>query len=215
MKNYKYLIFDFDGTINDTSEGIYHTFKKVLDIMGVGYDGVDFDRHIGPPLEFSYTELVGADRMNDGIALHRKIFAEDNAVNMSRLYDGIENALRQLKNYGFVLSVASSKYQPHAISSIERFGLKDFFASVYGQTEKRGFKSEVLRQLIADHSWDKSRCIMIGDTRYDVDGAHENGIDAMAVTYGFGKVDELKAAKPEMVACSPAEIVKLLSGCIG
>lgn len=50
MKKYKYIIFDFDGTINDTSQGIYHTFKKVLDILGINYDGVDFSRHIGPPL---------------------------------------------------------------------------------------------------------------------------------------------------------------------
>jgi len=210
MKKYKYLIFDFDGTVNDTHEGIYHTFKKVLDTMGVSYDGVDFDRHIGPPLEFSYTELVGAARCDEGIALHRKIFAEDNAVNMSRLYDGIADVLRALKNDGFVLSIASSKYQPHAISSIQRFGLQDVFSVVYGQTDKRGFKSEVLRQLIDDNGWDKSQCIMIGDTPYDIDGAHQNGIDAMAVTYGFGKLNELAASHPEMVAHSPAEIAELL-----
>ena len=212
MKNYKYVIFDFDGTINDTSEGIYHTFKKVLDTMGVAYDGVDFDRHIGPPLTYSYTELVGASRMQEGIDLHRKIFAEDNAVNMSKLYDGITGVLKQLKSYGYVLAVASSKYQPHAISSIERFGLSDLFVAVYGQTDKRGFKAEVIRQLIANHAWDKSRCIMIGDTPYDVDGAHANGIDAMAVTYGFGKTAELASSHPEMVAHSPEEIVKLLTG---
>ena len=210
MKKYKYLIFDFDGTINNTSEGIYHTFKKVLDTMGVGYEGVDFDRHIGPPLTFSYTELVGAKRCQEGIVLHRKIFAEDNAVEMSKLYDGIFEVLCKLKGAGFTLAIASSKYQPHAISSISRFGLQDIFTAVYGQTEKRGFKSEVLRQLIADNAWDKSRCIMIGDTPYDIDGAHSNGIDAMAVTYGFGKMDELISSKPELIAHSPEEIVKLL-----
>ena len=207
---YKYLIFDFDGTINDTSVGIYHTFKKVLDVMGVPYEGVDFDRHIGPPLEFSYTELVGASRCEEGIALHRKIFAEDNAVEMSKLYDGIFDVLCQLQRAGFVLAIASSKYQPHALSSIERFGLKDVFVAVYGQTEQRGFKAEVLRQLIADNGWDKHRCIMIGDTPYDVDGAHSNGIDAMAVTYGFGKTDELMSSKPELVAHSPQQIAEIL-----
>lgn len=211
MKKYKYLIFDFDGTVNDTHEGIYHTFKTVLDAMGVSYEGVDFDRHIGPPLEFSYTELVGADRCEEGIALHREIFARDNAVNMSKLYDGIEDVLRRLKRGGYVLSIASSKYQPHALSSIQRFGLQDVFDVVYGQTEQRGFKAEVLRQLVADNGWDKSQCLMIGDTPYDVDGAHQNGIDAMAVTYGFGKIDELVASHPEMVAHSPAEIEELLS----
>ena len=80
MKKYKYIIFDFDGTINDTSQGIYHTFKKVLDILGINYDGVDFSRHIGPPLEFSYTELAGKKLCQRAIELHRQVFAQDNAV---------------------------------------------------------------------------------------------------------------------------------------
>ena len=123
MKKYKYIIFDFDGTINDTSQGIYHTFKKVLDILGINYDGVDFSRHIGPPLEFSYTELAGKKLCQRAIELHRQVFAQDNAVEMSRLYDGITDTLQKLTDSGFVLSIASSKYQPHALASVEKFGL--------------------------------------------------------------------------------------------
>lgn len=207
---YKYLIFDFDGTINDTSEGIYHTFKKVLDILGVDYTGVDFSRHIGPPLDFSYTELCGKQLCAKGIELHTKVFAEDNAVEMSRLYDGIVETLQRLKAAGYKLSIASSKYQPHAISSIKRFGLENLFDCVYGQNEKRGFKSEVLLQLIEDNGWEKDKCLMIGDTCYDVVGAHENGIDAMAVTYGFGKTEELQNSHPQLTAHSPREIADIL-----
>ena len=210
MKKYKYLIFDFDGTINDTSEGIYHTFKKVLDIMGVSSCGVDFSEHIGPPLEYSYTKLVGAARCQEGIDLHREVFAADNAVEMSRLYDGITEVLGSLKGAGYLLAIASSKYEPHAVASINKLGLGGIFSCVYGQNEKRGFKSEVLRQLISDNGWDKSLCLMIGDTAYDIDGAHENGIDAMAVTYGFGNAEELRRANAEYTAASPKEIAKLL-----
>lgn len=211
MKNYKYLIFDFDGTVNDTSEGIYHTFKKVLTLMGVSSDGIDFSRHIGPPLEFSYTELVGAERCQQGIELHRKVFAEDNAVQMSRLYDGIVQTLTELKSRDSVLAIASSKYQPHAVDSIKNFHLDGLFSFVYGQNEKRGFKTEVLRQLIDDNGWQREKCLMIGDTSYDIDGAHENGVDAMAVTYGFGTITQLLQSRPEMVANSPQEILQLLT----
>lgn len=212
MKKYKYIIFDFDGTINDTSQGIYHTFKKVLDILGINYDGVDFSHHIGPPLEFSYTELAGKKLCQRAIELHRQVFAQDNAVEMSRLYDGITDTLQKLTDSGFVLSIASSKYQPHALASVEKFGLGKFFRCVYGQNEKRGFKSEVLRQLLADNGWEKDKCLMIGDTVYDVEGAHSNGIDAMAVTYGFGNEKDLKNANAELTAHSPAEIVQILTG---
>lgn len=212
MKKYKYVIFDFDGTIDDTSEGIYHTFRKVLKLMGVDADGIDFSRHIGPPLDYSYDKLVGTKRCAEAVELHRKVFAEDNAVQMSKLYDGIRETLETLKNHGFVLAIASSKYQPHAIDSLKNFNLFCLFDFVYGQTDKRGFKSEILRQLIADHGWEKEDCIMIGDTPYDIDGAHENGIDAMAVTYGFGKADELEKSAAELTAHSPKEIATLLLG---
>lgn len=210
MQKYKYLIFDFDGTVNDTSEGIYFTFKRVLDIMGVGYENVDFARHIGPPLEFSYTELVGAARRDEGIALHRKVYKECNALARSRLYDGIRQTLLDLKNAGYILAVASSKFEPHAVESIAMHGLADIFGIVYGQNEKRGYKSEVLRQLIEENGFEKSKCLMIGDTPYDINGAHDNGIDAMAVTYGFGKIEELQNSKPELVAHFPQEIAELL-----
>lgn len=210
MQKYKYLIFDFDGTVNDTSEGIYFTFKRVLDIMGVDYSNVDFARHIGPPLEHSYTELVGKERRDEGIALHRKVYAECNALQKSRLYDGIRETLCALKNAGYKLAVASSKYEPHALESIKIHGLSDVFEIVYGQNEKRGFKAEVLRQLVADNGWEKEQCLMIGDTPYDIDGAHENGLDAMAVTYGFGKLDELEKSHAEFTAHSPQEIAQLL-----
>ena len=62
MKSYKYIIFDFDGTINNTAPGIVATFKKVLEMYNVDYSGVDFNKHIGPPLEYSFKELVGGDR---------------------------------------------------------------------------------------------------------------------------------------------------------
>lgn len=207
---YKYIIFDFDGTINDTSEGIYHTFRKVLGILKIDCSDVDFSRHIGPPLEFSYTKLCGEALCPKAIELHKKVYAEDNALAQSRLYDGIRETLAALKNEGYVLSIASSKYQPHAEASVALYNLQGYFDFVYGQNEKRGFKAEVLRQLIADNGWDKKLCLMIGDTPYDIDGAHQNGVDAMAVTYGFGKIDELEVSAPEYFANSPKEILLLL-----
>ena len=76
--------------------------------------------------------------------------------------------------------------------------------------ERRGYKIEVLRQLIADHNWDKTECLMIGDTFYDAEGAAANGVDFLAVTYGFGTNKELVDGNPVAMADSPKQIAELL-----
>ena len=210
-KQYKYIIFDFDGTINNTSPGIYATFTNVLAHFGVDASTVDLSRHIGPPLNDSYTHLVGAERCDEAIELHKKVFAESNAAENSFLYDGIVDVLDKLRQSGkYTLAIASSKYEPHAITSLKYHKIGHFFDYVYGQTEQRGFKAEVLRQLIDDNGWDRSICLMIGDTLHDVEGAHANGIDVVAVTYGFGKKDELEQAHPIALCDSPNDLKKLL-----
>lgn len=211
LLNYKYVIFDFDGTLNNTSPGIYATFTAVLAHFGVDASNIDLSRHIGPPLTDSYTHLLGEKRCAEAIELHKKIFEQTNAAANSFLYDGIVDVLTALKNSGkYVLAIASSKYEPHAVQSLKYFGLTEFFQCVYGQTERRGFKKDVLEQLVDDNGWDKSKCLMIGDTLHDIQGAHECGIDAVAVTYGFGKESELIAAHPVAIVRSPKEITELL-----
>lgn len=210
-KNYKYIIFDFDGTVNDTSAGIYATFSKVLEHFGVDASKVDLSRHIGPPLEDSYTRLLGKERCLQAIELHKQVFDSTNAADNSRLYDGITDVLGELKKSGkFVLAIASSKYEPHVLYSLRCKGLEGYFDCVYGQTERRGFKKDVIRQLIEDNGWDKNLCLMIGDTLHDVEGAKECGIDAVAVTYGFGRPDELATCHPIATVHSPKEIAELL-----
>ena len=210
-KNYKYIIFDFDGTINNTSPGIYSTFTKVLTHFGVDATAVDLSRHIGPPLIDSYTHLVGAERCDEAIELHKKVYDETNAIENSFLYDGIVEVLSKLYQSGrFELAIASSKYEPHAIESLKYHKIGSFFHYVYGQTERRGFKAEVIRQLIDDNGLDRSVCLMIGDTLHDVLGAQQNGIDVVAVTYGFGKRDELFASNPIAICESPSEILEIL-----
>ena len=210
-KRYKYLIFDFDGTLNDTSAGIYSTFTKVLAHFGVDASKVDLSRHIGPPLTDSYTKLVGANNCQSAIQLHKRIFDQDNAAANSRLYDGVTDMLDALYNSGkYVLAVASSKYQPHVEYSLKYRNLDKYFAVAYGQTETRGFKSEVLAELLSDMHWNAEQCLMIGDTLHDIDGANINGIDAVAVTYGFGDAEQLYSAKTVAVCDSPAQIAYLL-----
>ena len=210
-KDYKYIIFDFDGTINNTSPGIYATFTAVLNHFGIDASKIDLSRHIGPPLSDSYTHLVGSEKCEEAIKLHKQVYADNNALYNSFLYDGIVEVLDRLyDSRKFTLAIASSKYEPHAYESLAYHKIAKYFSFVYGQTDKRGFKEEVLRQLIDDNGFERDKCLMIGDTFLDVDGAHANGIDVVAVTYGFGKVEELKNSHPISICDSPREILSLL-----
>ena len=210
-KQYNYIIFDFDGTINNTSAGIYAIFTKVLEHFGIDASRVDLSQHIGPPLIDSYTHLVGEDNCAQAIELHKKVYDEINAIEDSCLYDGIVEVLTKLRQSGkYVMAIASSKYEPHAITSLKYHKIDQFFDYVYGQTDRRGFKAEVLRQLIDDNGFVRSKCLMIGDTLHDVQGAHDCGIDVVAVTYGFGKRNELVQAKPLALVNSPSELLGLL-----
>lgn len=212
-KNYKYVIFDFDGTINDTSQGIYATFSRVLAQFGIDANNVDLTEHIGPPLSFSYTKLVGAENCEKAIELHAQAFADLNAVAMSKPYEGAIELLKKLKQSGkYQLSLASCKYQPHLDASLKMFGLDKYFDHAYAQTETRQFKSEVINALIEDFGYDRAQCLMIGDTLNDIDGAVANGIDVVAVTYGFGRRDELARSQAVALADSPAEVATLLLG---
>ena len=210
-KTYKHIIFDFDGTINDTSEGIYATFTAVLKQFGIDASGMDLSEHIGPPLKYSYTKLVGESNCDKAIELHAQAFAKLNAVAMSKPYDGAIELLDKLSKSGkYDLSLASCKYQPHLDASLKAFGLDKYFDHAYAQTETRQFKSEVINALIEDFGFDRQQCLMIGDTLNDIDGAVSNGIDVVAVTYGFGKRDEL-AHSPAVAICdSVDELAKLL-----
>ena len=210
-KNYKYIIFDFDGTINDTSPGIYATFTAVLNHFGVDTANRDLSEHIGPPLKSSYTKLLGDALCDEAIALHRKTFVEIKAVEQSFLYDGVTEVLDKLYNDGrYKLAVASCKYQPHLLQALEYFNLTKYFSSVYAQIPTRLFKADVLRELLADNGWNASECLMIGDTMHDVDGAVANGIDVVAVTYGFGCREELEHSNAVALLDNPRAILDLL-----
>lgn len=210
-KNYKHIIFDFDGTINDTSEGIYATFITVLKHFGIDASNWDLSEHIGPPLTYSYTKLVGAARCDEAIALHRKTFVDINAVALSKPYDGAIELLDKVYNSKkYTLSVASCKYEPSLLASLKLLKIEKYFNYVYAQNASRQYKAEVLNALMDENGLDRRECLLIGDTLNDIDGAKATGIDVVAVTYGFGKRDELERSNAVALCDSPEQVAELL-----
>ena len=145
---YRYIIFDFDGTINNTAPGIVATFKRVLDMYRVDYSDVDFNKHIGPPLEYSFKELVGGDRWREALETYRRIFEETNAVRNSFLYDGIVDTLKKLYDEGHSGCMVAVNLEEEVIPVY----LKDV-EDEHGKIRTRlvNIDKEVVRQTLAEN----------------------------------------------------------------
>lgn len=218
MKQYQTLLFDLDGTLTDSGEGIMRSVQYALGAVGISVpDYRTLTAFIGPPLLASFREEYGLD---DGTALravraYRERF-ESVGIHENRVYEGIEDCLGRLQAAGKTLLVATSKPEPFAVQVLEEFGLVQYFAAVYGapmDETARSTKADIIRAALAGSgAADHARCVMIGDRKYDAEGAHAVGIDCIGVLYGYGSEQELLDAGVCAVAAAPGELCHMLLG---
>ena len=215
MKSYRLILFDLDGTLTDPTSGLVSSFAYALDRMGVDYGTrASLSRFIGPPLKeewirtFGFTEEEGERTL----ALFREVFAESGWCD-NRMFDGIPAMLDALRAAGKKIALATSKPEVFAEKILDFFGISDRFdfigaATLDGSREK---KEDVLAYAVA-HFPDvsKDEMILVGDRRYDAEGAASVGIDSLGVRYGCGSREELAAAPFTAYADTVEEIARLL-----
>lgn len=209
-KKYDYILFDFDGTIADTSEGIFDSFDYVRKTLG-GRDipRSEYNKMIGPPLAFSFRKFFGfgEDEIERAIRTYRVEY-ERAGLFKCKMYDGMKDVFSSLRQAGKSLFVATSKPEVYARKLMAHFGVSEFFSYI---GEKRAKKSEVIEYVLsASNVKDKSRAVIVGDRLHDAQGAKEAGIDCIGVLFGFGSEAELKNAGVEKIAQTPADILKIL-----
>jgi len=210
-----YLFFDLDGTLTDPFEGISNSILHALDRMGRDKpDRAFLRRFIGPPLVPAFRDFLGmtAEEAQDALRYYREYFSVtglfENAV-----YPGIPEALRSLRESGFVPCVATSKPEPFARRILVHFDLDGCFAEICGATLDgvRGTKAEVIRELLRRLSGDGGgRYLMIGDRRHDAEGARETGLSTVGVLWGYGSREELTEAGCAALAERPEDLPRLL-----
>ncbi len=210
----KYILIDLDGTIADSSEGIYNSVRYALDNMGIKDEPIEhLRRFIGPPLYDSFTEFYGMshDDAMRAIEFYRERYHKFGHYE-SRIYDGIPELVRMIHDNGMLAVVATSKPEIPAKKMLEHHGILGIFDFVAGSTFdlSRRSKSDVLRYAINELKIDVNDAVMVGDTKYDVIGAKEFGLTALGVTYGFGTREELLAAGADVVVDTVEEIGKEL-----
>lgn len=214
---YKYALFDLDGTLTDPFDGITQAVKYALLKFGITEnDREKLASFIGPPLIDSFMQLYG---FSHGCALaaigyYREYYA-DKGIFECTLYDGIAELIHELSAGGIKVITATSKPEFFAVKLMKHFGLESCFYAICGATmgEGRTRKDEVIRYALEKAKIiDKSECVMIGDRKFDVEGAKAVGIDSIGVYYGYGSRAEIDAAEPDCTAESVASLKSILLG---
>ncbi|HBG66102.1 MAG TPA: phosphoglycolate phosphatase [Treponema sp.] len=214
---YGFILFDFDGTIMDTSEGIRHSFDRVVDVYHPDIPGREvYERMIGPPLPESLASVfrLKEEDIRPAMKVYRSYYAEKGMFE-SRPYDGIVELLRALRQAGKKVFTATSKPEPYTRRILEAKGMLGLFDFVGGsdlEENRRAGKADVIRYVLAENglAGRTEDCVMVGDTRFDILGAQETGLDSVGVLYGFGSEAELRAAGAGRIVASVEELGRLL-----
>ena len=215
---FKYVLFDLDGTLFDPYEGIVNCVKYALNSIGIEEnDAQKLKDTIGPPLRKTFANYTDdADKIEFLVAKYRELY-KVSGIHQVKMYDGIEETLKTLKENDCVLSIASCK--PAELNEIilTEHGIRKYFDFVSGATfdKRRDTKEEVIAYAIENLEIKGEKLdetIMLGDRDMDILGAHKHGIKAIGTLYGYGKENELVNAKADYLVNSPKEICsKILS----
>ncbi len=215
----KNILFDLDGTLNDSSVGIIKAVKYALKNFDIEVtDQALLRRYIGPPLVDCFMEINGLNREKAEQALiyYREYYnvtgKYENAV-----YVGVTEMLNKLNEKGANLYICTSKPEDVMKDIINHFNLKQYFTALYGASldSKRNKKTAVIKYALEQAKINPKDCVMVGDHHHDVMGAKDNGLTSVAVTYGYGDLLNIKNASPDYIVQTVKELentlVKLLN----
>ncbi len=185
------VIFDLDGTLTDSAEGIVASFLHALSHVGAPVPEGDLAAQIvGPPMEDTFYALELGEHAEAAIAAFRAEYGSRGWA-MNTLFDGIGPLVADLRAAGVRLAVATSKLEPTAQRILAHFGLDQHFEVIAGASPdgSRKTKIEVLAHALDQLQPLPERVLMVGDRSHDVDGAAHHGIDTVVVGWGYGQAD--------------------------
>lgn len=209
----KAILFDLDGTLTDSGEGIINCAQMTLERFGLPIPSREEMRvFVGPPLAESFLKFgIPADQTDEAIRIFRSRYLPIGKFE-NYPYPGIRELLEALQAQGHDLYVATSKPEETALEVLNHFDLAHYFRRICGATfdQSRVSKSDVISFLLEqDHC--KEHAIMVGDTAFDVTGASAHGIPTVGVAWGYGEVNDMLEAGAAAIAETTEELLKILN----
>ena len=210
---YDIVLFDLDGTLTESGIGITRSVAHSLRKYGIEEtDQAKLDRFVGPPLIDSYMRYYGFSREQavQAVEYYREYYAVT-GIFENRVYDGVEAMLKALNDAGKICVLATSKPEHYAVQILEHFGLAPYFSCVAGATmdEKRTNKADVIAYAL-EKAGKAGKAVMVGDRKYDIEGAKAHGLPSIGVLYGYGSRAELETAGATYLAETAEEILKFV-----
>lgn len=215
FKDTEVVLFDLDGTLTDSEEGIINSLKYVFEKYNfTDYNKEKLKRFLGPPLQETFSEVLGLNKeeVDKAVAVFREYFSET-GIYENKLYSDVERLLKILKDNGKTILLATSKAEQYAVRVLEHFGLAKYFTVIGGSSfsGSRSRKGDVIKYTLKEAGiCEPYKAVMIGDRKHDVNGAKEASIPCIGVLYGYGSKEELNGAGVAAVAESINELIALL-----
>ncbi|MDQ8759447.1 HAD family hydrolase [Streptococcus ruminantium] len=211
---YQTILFDLDGTLTDSGQGILNSVAYALKKMGIEEPNpANLQRFIGPPLYESFSRFYQLNQEETQAAVDAfRIYFKEKGMFENQLYPGIISLLEKLKTNGKTLVIATSKPEVFAKQILEHFGIAHYFEVIAGASldSSRISKTDVIAYALKQINSISLPAIMIGDREHDIEGASANNLPAIGVLYGYGTKQEFETAGASHIVQSVKELEKFL-----
>ena len=210
---YDTVLFDLDGTLTDSADGIINTILYTLDKYGITPPREELYRFIGPPLYMCFETYLGEGNWEEPVRIYRERYGVTGLFE-STVYNGIPEMLEEIKTAKMTVALSTSKPEDYSVRILEHFDLLKYFDVTAGAKRDGTLqeKADVIETALSRiPNADRSKTVIVGDRLYDMEGADLCKIGKIGVLWGFGSYDELAQYNPLLIAKEPRDVVKFLT----
>ena len=213
LKNIKSVLFDLDGTLLDTSEGIINSVKYTIRCLGLrNLSDKVLSCFIGPPIQDSLIKYccLSRDEAQEGANIFRNYYKSE-CLYQAYVYEGIIELLLILQKQNLNIGVATYKREDYAINILKHFGIFNYCSVVHGaDNDNELTKADIIENVCQELSVEKSSTVLVGDTEFDRIGADISGINFIGVTWGFGYSKSVTYSQNIILVDTPAQLESIL-----